>query len=137
MLTAEQMEWEFPEASEPEEPPAEAEPPSAPAPSRAPAAAGPPKPPAPPPARAPRPTTAPGRGAPPTRWKAPPPAADHKPADRWTYLIEKAIKNHRAAFRAIAAKWAKNMPKHIDTRKPTGITIQGQRWGWREIRSAW
>ena len=79
---------------------------------------------------------------PPNRGKAPPPAppplSDHRPAMRWCCLIEKVIKNHRAAYRALAEMWSKNMPKRLDTRRPCyGFTIQGQRWGWREIRSFW
>ena len=53
---------------------------------------------------------------------------------RWCYLIAKAIRNHRAAYRALAEMWSKNMPKRLDTKRPYGPTIQGQRWGWREIR---
>ena len=66
-----------------------------------------------------------------------PPASDCPPAMRWCYLIGKAIRNRRAASRALAEMWSKNMPKRLDTKRPYGPTIQGQRWGWREIRSFW
>ena len=56
---------------------------------------------------------------------------------RWSRLISKAQERHRWAMRGLALKWSRRMPKRIDTRAPTGLTIQGQRWGWREIAPFW
>ena len=57
--------------------------------------------------------------------------------DRWGLLLARAIARHRWAMQALALKWARNMPKSLDTRDPTGLTVQGQSWGWREIRTEW
>ena len=79
-------------------------------------------------------TSAVGRAAPRPKGQAPPQMAA---AHRWQYFIERAIARHRWAWQGLALKWSKAMRRRLDTRRPTGLTIQGQRWGWREIRASW
>eukprot|EP00974_Lingulodinium_polyedra_P061131 5896375-Lingulodinium_polyedra.AAC.1 len=68
------------------------------------------------------------------------PAAQPRTASAWHWqrLVDKAISRHRWAMKGLALKWAKHgMPKALDTRRPRGLTIRGERWGWRELRSSW
>lgn len=62
--------------------------------------------------------------------------------NRWKAMINKAVTKHRWAMHAQAQRYVadklRGSPwKELDTKKPTGLTIQGQRWGWREILSEW
>ena len=51
----------------------------------------------------------------------------------WRRMLVRARFRHRWAARGFALKCLLVPPKRIDSRAPRGLTIQGQRWGWREI----
>lgn len=51
----------------------------------------------------------------------------------WRRMLVRARFRHRWAAHGFALKCILVPPKRVDTRAPRGLTIQGQRWGWREI----
>lgn len=51
----------------------------------------------------------------------------------WRRMLVRARFRHRWAAHGFALKCLLVPPKRIDSRAPRGLTIQGQRWGWREI----
>ena len=55
----------------------------------------------------------------------------------WARLLELAKERHRWAMRGLAFKMSGDMPKRLDTRPPRGLTIQGARWGGRELGTHW
>ena len=61
---------------------------------------------------------------------------------KWQYLVNVMVQKHRWAMQAVAlrmrsAKLHGHPWKAIDTKPPTGITMAGARWGWREVSSEW
>ena len=56
---------------------------------------------------------------------------------RWQTLVASLSYKKRREAKANAARFSKGMPRQLDTRKPTGSTDHGARWGFREIRSFW
>ena len=55
----------------------------------------------------------------------------------WQRMISRAIYRHRWAMQGMARRFSINMPRKLDHHPPVGLTLQGRRWGWREIRASW
>ena len=51
---------------------------------------------------------------------------------RWRRLLRRMVQNHCWAAQGFVLRCARNMPRRLDWHPPRGITMQGQRWGWRE-----
>ena len=57
---------------------------------------------------------------------------------QFSRMIDKASARHAWSAKGRMLNYAKNgMPKQLDTQAPRGLTIQGQRWGHKEIASGW
>lgn len=55
----------------------------------------------------------------------------------WSRFVARARERHRWSMRGLALRFSKNMPKKLDHKAPQGLTMRGQRWGWREVASHW
>lgn len=55
----------------------------------------------------------------------------------WRRLLARAVFRHRWAMQGQALRFSRNMPRHLDLHPARGLTIQGSRWGWREVRTTW
>ena len=53
----------------------------------------------------------------------------------WRRMVSRAAYRRKWATQGLALKFSLQMPKQLGHRAPTGLTMQGQRWGWREVRN--